>query len=166
MSLEMEKPTSTLHNLGSWTTLSLFRLGVSLAVALRQSHASRSSGFVDVEALTFLTALQQTLDGLSWFVVRKGKHVSNESFACTQLNSLTGFMAAIVTSSTTAKPKTDVDTLSFSHSVFFSMIHCCFWFGIGWWNTREDVIFIVLWTLFTLPLFTQINDSLKKNYYL
>jgi len=119
MSLEMEKPTSTLHNLGSWTTLSLFRLGVSLAVALRQSHASRSSGFVDVEALTFLTALQQTLDGLSWFVVRKGKHVSNESFACTQLNSLTGFMAAIVTSSTTAKPKTDVDTLFIFTLCFF-----------------------------------------------
>jgi len=122
MSVEMGKPTSTLHNLGSWATLSLFRLGISLAVALRHSHASRSSGFVGVEALTLLTALQQVLDGLSWFVVRKGKHVSNESFACTQLNPFTGFMAATVRSNTIAKQKTDVDTLFIFTLCFISMI--------------------------------------------
>jgi len=160
MSLEMGKPTSTLHNLGSWTALSLFRLGVLLAVALRHSHASRSSGFVRAEALTTLTPLQQALDGLCWFVVRKGKHVSNESFACTQLNPFTGFMAATVMSNIIAKPKTDVDTLFIVTMCFISIIHCYFWFG--WWNTLKDVIFIVLWALFMIVLFTNINYSLKE----
>jgi len=139
MSLEMGKPTSTLHNLGSWTTLSLFRLGVSLAVDLRQSHASRSSDFVGAEALTFLTALQQALDRLSWFVVRKGKHVSNESFACTQLNPFTGFMAATVRSNTIAKQKTDVDTLFILTVCFISMIHCCFDLDDG---TRWSMLYL------------------------
>jgi len=126
MSLEMGKPTSTLHNLGSWTALSLFRLRVSLTVALRHLHASRSSGFVGAEALTFLTPLQQALDGLSWFVVRKGKHESNESFARTQLNPFTGFMAATVRSNTITKPKTDVDTLFIFTLCFISMIYWYF----------------------------------------
>jgi len=135
MSLEMGKPISTLHNLGSWTALFLFRLRVSLAVDLRQTHASRSSGFVGAEALTFLTPLQQALDGLFWFVVRKDKHVSNWSFACTQLNPFTGFIAATMTSNTIAKLKIDVDTFFIFTLYFISKIHWYFVLNLDRWNT-------------------------------
>jgi len=107
----MGKPTSTLHSLGICVPLSLSRPGMSEAPCTRHSHASRSSGFVGAEAFTSLTALQQSVEGASAPSVRKGKHDTNESFAFRQLKPFTGFMAATVRTNTTARGRTEADTL-------------------------------------------------------
>jgi len=106
--------------------LSLSRLGISSDDALRHSHASRSSGFVGAETFTLLTALQQAVEGLFSFKVRKGKHVISESFAFKQLKPFTGFMAPTMRSNTTVKQKTDADTLFIFTLCFTSMIHFYF----------------------------------------
>jgi len=138
-SLGMGKPISTLHSLGSWRTLSLFRLGRPLAAPTRQSHAAWHSGLEGAEAFKSLTALQQAGEGLLTLVVRKAMHSPNDAFAFSQSKPFTSFVPATARTNTIAKGTKDPHTLFIFPPCFLSIFH--FSFFLVWMEPWTDAIY-------------------------